>query len=162
VIGGGLPVGGFGGRPEVMDLIAPAGPVYQAGTLSGNPMAMAAGEATLRQLGPAAYQRLEAAAARLAQGFADGARQAGVPVQVNRVGSMLTVFFSGEPVYDAQSARRSDTKRFARFYHALLEGGVYFPPSQFEAAFVSLAHSDEDVDATVKAAAKAFSEAAKP
>ncbi len=161
VIGGGLPVGAFGGRPEVMDRIAPAGPVYQAGTLSGNPMAMAAGEATLRQLGPAAYLRLEEASARLAQGLADGARRAGVPVQVNRVGSMLTVFFSGEPVYDAQSARRSDTRRFARFYHALLEGGVYFPPSQFEAAFVSLAHSDGDIDATVEAAARAFAEAAK-
>ncbi|HEU4383115.1 MAG TPA: glutamate-1-semialdehyde 2,1-aminomutase [Anaeromyxobacteraceae bacterium] len=161
VIGGGLPVGAFGGRPDVMDLVAPAGPVYQAGTLSGNPMAMAAGEATLRQLGPAAYARLEAASARLAQGLADGAREAGVPVQVNRVGSMLTAFFSGEPVYDAQSARRCDTKRFGRFYHALLEGGVYFPPSQFEAAFVSLAHSDEDVDATVKAAGRAFAEAAK-
>ncbi len=162
VIGGGLPVGAFGGRPEVMDRIAPAGPIYQAGTLSGNPMAMAAGEATLRHLGPAAYQRLEAASARLAQGLADGARRAGVPAQVNRVGSMLTVFFSDEPVHDAQSARRSDTRRFARFYHALLEGGVYFPPSQFEAAFVSLAHSDEDIDATVKAAAAAFAEAAKP
>jgi glutamate-1-semialdehyde 2,1-aminomutase len=161
VIGGGLPVGAFGGRPEVMDRIAPAGPVYQAGTLSGNPMAMAAGEATLRQLGPAAYQRLEEASARLARGLADGARRAGVPVQVNRVGSMLTVFFSGEPVVDAQSARRSDTRKFARFYHALLEGGVYFPPSQFEAAFVSLAHSDDDVDATVEAATRAFAEAAK-
>ncbi|HET6922723.1 MAG TPA: glutamate-1-semialdehyde 2,1-aminomutase [Anaeromyxobacteraceae bacterium] len=162
VIGGGLPVGAFGGRPDVMEMIAPAGPVYQAGTLSGNPMAMAAGEATLRQLGPAAYQRLEAASARLAQGLAAGAREAGVPVQVNRVGSMLTVFFSGEPVHDAQGARKCDTKRFGRFYHALLEGGVYFPPSQFEAAFVSLAHSDEDVDATVKAAAAAFAEAARP
>lgn len=161
VIGGGLPVGAFGGRPEVMDRIAPAGPVYQAGTLSGNPMAMAAGEATLRQLGPAAYQRLEETSSRLAQGLADGARRAGVPAQVNRVGSMLTVFFSGEPVYDAQSARRSDTRRFARFYHALLEAGVYFPPSQFEAAFVSLAHSDGDIDATVEAAARAFAEAAK-
>ncbi len=161
VIGGGLPVGAFGGRPEVMDRIAPAGPVYQAGTLSGNPMAMAAGEATLRQLGPAAYQRLEETSSRLAQGLADGARRAGVPAQLNRVGSMLTVFFSGEPVYDAQSARRSDTRRFARFYHALLEAGVYFPPSQFEAAFVSLAHSEGDIDATVEAAARAFAEAAK-
>ncbi len=161
VIGGGLPVGAFGGRPEVMDLVAPAGPVYQAGTLSGNPMAMAAGEATLRQLGPAAYERLEASSARLALGLADGAREAGVAVQVNRVGSMLTVFFSGEPVYDAQSARKCDTRRFGRFYHALLEGGVYFPPSQFEAAFVSLAHSDEDVDATIEAAARAFAEAAR-
>ncbi len=160
VIGGGLPVGAFGGRADVMDRIAPAGPVYQAGTLSGNPMAMAAGTATLEQLGPAAYQRLEETSARLARGLAEGAREAGVPVQVNRVGSMLTVFFTGEPVVDAASARKADTRKFAAFYHALLEGGVYFPPSQFEAAFVSLAHSDDDVEKTLAAARKGFEEAA--
>jgi glutamate-1-semialdehyde 2,1-aminomutase len=161
IIGGGLPVGAFGGRAEVMDRIAPAGPVYQAGTLSGNPMAMAAGTATLRQLGPAAYERLEETSARLAQGFADGAREAGVPVQVNRVGSMLTVFFTDQPVVDAASARTASTRRFASFYHALLEGGVYLPPSQFEAAFVSVAHSDEDVEKTLSVAGKAFAAAAR-
>ncbi len=156
VIGGGLPVGAFGGRADVMDRIAPAGPIYQAGTLSGNPMAMAAGKATLEKLTPAAYERLEETSARLAEGLADAARAARVDVQVNRVGSMLTVFFSGAPVFDAQSARACDTKRFGKFFHAMLEAGVYLPPSQFEAAFVSLAHSDEDVQATIAAAQRAF------
>ncbi len=160
IIGGGLPVGAFGGRAEVMDRIAPAGPIYQAGTLSGNPMAMAAGTVTLEQLGPAAYARLEALSARLADGLAAAAREAGAEVQVNRVGSMLTVFFSGEPVFDAASARKSDRGRFARFFHGMLERGVYLPPSQFEAAFVSLAHSESDVDLTLEAAKQAFGEAA--
>ncbi len=161
VIGGGLPVGAFGGRAEVMDRIAPAGPVYQAGTLSGNPMAMAAGAATLAELSPASYERLEAATARLADGLSRAAREAGVAVQVNRVGSMFTVFFSERPVFDAASARACDTRRFARFHGAMLEGGVYLPPSQFEASFVSLAHTDEDVDATLAAARPAFAEAAR-
>jgi glutamate-1-semialdehyde 2,1-aminomutase len=161
VIGGGLPVGAFGGRAEVMDRIAPAGPVYQAGTLSGNPMAMAAGKATLERLDAAAYERLEALSDRLARGLADQARRAGVAVQVNRVGSMLTVFFSAEPVFDADSARKADARRFGRFFHAMLERGVYLPPSQFEAAFVSLAHSDDDVEQTIGAAGPAFAEAAR-
>jgi len=161
VIGGGLPVGAFGGRAEVMERIAPAGPVYQAGTLSGNPMAMAAGTATLEQLTPASYQKLEGLSARLADGLAQAAKEAGAAVQVNRVGSMLTVFFSGEPVFDAASARKSDTKRFGRFFHAMLERGVYLPPSQFEAAFVSLAHSPEDIEVTIGAAKEAFAEAVK-
>jgi glutamate-1-semialdehyde 2,1-aminomutase len=161
VIGGGLPVGAFGGRAEVMERIAPAGPVYQAGTLSGNPMAMAAGKATLSQLDAAAYQRLEQTSARLAEGLAAAAREAGVPVQVNRVGSMFTVFFSPSPVFDAGSARACDTKRFGRFFHAMLEGGVYLPPSQFESAFVSVAHSDDDVDRTLEAAGRAFAESAR-
>jgi glutamate-1-semialdehyde 2,1-aminomutase len=161
VIGGGLPVGAFGGREDVMDRIAPAGPVYQAGTLSGNPMAMAAGAATLAQLVPEAYQRLEASSAALARGFEEAARSAGVPVQVNRVGSMLTVFFSAEPVFDAATARKADARRFARFFHAMLAEGVYLPPSQFEAAFVSLAHSDADVEATVEAARRAFAQVGK-
>ena len=156
VIGGGLPVGAFGGRAEVMDRVAPAGPIYQAGTLSGNPMAMGAGIATLRQLGPASYERLERTAARLADGLAGAAKEAGVPVQLNRVGSMLTVFFSENPVFDAASARACDTGRFGRFFHAMLDAGVYLPPSQFEAAFVSLAHSEEDVEATVEASRAAF------
>ncbi len=158
VIGGGLPVGAFGGRAEGMDRIAPAGPIYQAGTLSGNPMAMAAGKATLELLGPAGYEQLEQRSARLAQGLAEQARRAGVAVQVNRVGSMLTVFFAEGPVFDAQSARRADARRFGRFFHALLERGVYLPPSQFEAAFVSLAHSEDDVEQTIDAAGPAFAE----
>jgi glutamate-1-semialdehyde 2,1-aminomutase len=161
VIGGGLPVGAFGGRPDVMDRIAPAGPVYQAGTLSGNPLAMAAGFATLRQLGPAQYRRMEEQAARLASGLEEAARQAGEKVQVNRVGSMLTVFFTPDPVVDAQSARKCDTRKFGRFFHAMLENGVYLPPSQFEAAFVSVAHGDEEIDATIQASRKAFAAAAK-
>ena len=159
VIGGGLPVGAFGGRAEVMDRIAPEGPIYQAGTLSGNPMAMAAGKATLEELDPRAYERLEETSARLARGLAEQARRAGLPVQVNRVGSMLTVFFASDPVFDAASARRSDARRFGRFFHAMLERGVYLPPSQFEAAFVSLAHSDDDVERTIDAAGPAFAEA---
>ncbi len=156
VIGGGLPVGAFGGRAEVMDRIAPAGPVYQAGTLSGNPMAMGAGIATLRHLGPASYERLERVSALLADGLAAAAKEVGVPVQVNRVGSMLTVFFSEKPVFDAASARACDTKRFGRYFHAMLDAGIYLPPSQFEAAFVSLAHSDEDIETTLAAAPAAF------
>jgi glutamate-1-semialdehyde 2,1-aminomutase len=161
VIGGGLPVGAFGGRADIMDRIAPAGPVYQAGTLSGNPMAMAAGTATLEQLSAASYVKLEDLSARLAEGLAEGASAAGVAVQVNRVGSMLTVFFSGDAVFDAASARKCDVKRFGRFFHAMLELGIYLPPSQFEAAFVSLGHSAEDVELTIAAAKEAFAEAMK-
>ncbi len=161
VIGGGLPVGAFGGRADVLDRIAPAGPVYQAGTLSGNPMAMAAGIATLGLMTPAAYALLEARGAALAAGLSAAAADAGLPVQVNRVGSMLTVFFSGEPVFDAASARRASTRRFAAWFHALLENGVYFPPSQFESAFLSTAHSEADLDRTLGAARIAFAAAAK-
>ena len=161
VIGAGLPVGAFGGRVDVMDRVAPAGPIYQAGTLSGNPMAMAAGHATLKLLTPAAYERLEATSAKVAAGLAAAAAEAKVPVQVNRVGSMLTVFFSASPVFDAASARACDTKRFGAFFHALLDNGVYFPPSQFEAAFLSTAHTDDDVERTLRAARVAFAAAAK-
>ena len=161
VIGAGLPVGAFGGRADVMDRVEPAGPIYQAGTLSGNPMAMAAGHATLRLMTPAAYERLEASSAKLAAGLAEAAAEAKVPVQVNRVGSMLTVFFSEKPVFDAASARGCDTKRFAACFHALLENGVYFPPSQFEAAFLSTAHTDDDLERTLRAAKAAFAAAAK-
>jgi len=161
VIGAGLPVGAFGGRADVMDRVAPAGPVYQAGTLSGNPMAMAAGFATLKLLTPAAYEKLERLSARLAEGLARAAAEAKVPVQVNRVGSMLTVFFSDRPVFDAASARACSTKRFGAFFHALLENGVYFPPSQFEAAFLSTAHTEDDVEATLRAARVGFAAAAK-
>lgn len=161
VIGAGLPVGAFGGRADVMDRVAPEGPIYQAGTLSGNPMAMAAGYATLRLMTPAAYEKLERTSARLAEGLARAAAEAAVPVQVNRVGSMLTVFFSGRPVFDAASARACDTRRFAAFHRALLEHGVYFPPSQFEAAFLSTAHTEDDVEATLRAARAGFEAAAK-
>ncbi|HTN54353.1 MAG TPA: glutamate-1-semialdehyde 2,1-aminomutase [Anaeromyxobacter sp.] len=161
VIGAGLPVGAFGGRTDVMDRVAPAGPIYQAGTLSGNPMAMAAGHSTLKLMTPAAYEKLERSGARLEAGLAEAARAEKVPVQVNRVGAMLTVFFSGKPVFDAQSARACDTRRFAAFFHALLEGGVYFPPSQFEAAFLSTAHTDEDLEHTLRTARAAFAAAAR-
>jgi glutamate-1-semialdehyde 2,1-aminomutase len=161
VIGGGLPVGAFGGRADVMDRVAPAGPIYQAGTLSGNPMAMAAGMATLRLMTPAAYALLEARGAALAAGLAAAAAEARVPVQLNRVGSMLTVFFTATPVTDAASARLASGKRFGAFFHALLENGVYFPPSQFESAFLSTAHSEADLDLTLRAARIAFAAAAK-
>ncbi len=161
VIGAGLPVGAFGGRADVMDKVAPAGPIYQAGTLSGNPMAMAAGWKTLQLMTSAAYEKLERTSAALADGLAKAAAEAKVPVQVNRVGSMLTVFFSEKPVFDAASARACSTKRFAAFFHALLEAGVYFPPSQFEAAFLSTAHTEDDVERTLRAAKVAFAAAAK-
>jgi glutamate-1-semialdehyde 2,1-aminomutase len=158
IIGGGLPVGAYGGRADLMRHVAPLGGVYQAGTLSGNPLAVAAGLATVRALGtPGVYDRLEALGDRLARGLADGARRAGIPLTVNRVGSMLTGFFCAGPVTDYASAKRADTERYARFFHALCARGVYFAPSQFEAAFVSLAHTEADVDATVKAAADALS-----
>jgi glutamate-1-semialdehyde 2,1-aminomutase len=161
VIGGGLPVGAFGGRADVMNRVAPAGPIYQAGTLSGNPMAMAAGMATLKLMPPAAYQLLETRAAALADGLVAAAAEARVPVVLNRVGSMLTVFFCATPVTDAASARKASGKRFAAFFHALLENGVYFPPSQFESAFLSTAHSEADLDQTLRAARAGFAAAAK-
>jgi len=159
IIGGGLPVGVYGGKASLMDWVAPAGPVYQAGTLSGNPLAVAAGLKTLEILRrPGTYERLEVIAEKLASGLAAAAAKAGVPLTVNRVGSMFTCFFSGDPVTDYASAKRSDAVKFARFFRSLLEGGVYFPPSQFEAAFVSTAHSEADVTLTLAAAAKAFDE----
>jgi glutamate-1-semialdehyde 2,1-aminomutase len=157
ILGGGLPVGAYGGRGDLMRQVAPLGPVYQAGTLSGNPLAMAAGVATLALLRePNVYERLESLAARLAEGLAGAAAAAGVPYTINRVGSMFTGFFCAGPVTDYASARAADTARYARFFHALLEAGVYLAPSQFEAGFVSLAHTDDDIDATVAAATAAF------
>jgi glutamate-1-semialdehyde 2,1-aminomutase len=161
VIGGGLPVGAFGGRAEIMDRVAPAGPIYQAGTLSGNPMAMAAGTATLKLMTPEAYQVLEARSAALAAGLAAEATRAGVPIQLNRVGSMLTVFFAEGPVFDAASARKASARRFGAFFHVMLEGGVYLPPSQFESAFLSTAHTEADIDLTLAASREAFAAAAK-
>jgi glutamate-1-semialdehyde 2,1-aminomutase len=157
IVGGGLPVGAYGGRREIMDQVSPLGAVYQAGTLSGNPLAMAAGVATLGLLGePGVYEHLERLSARFVDGVSNAAAQAGVAYTSNRVGSMFTGFFSSSPVTDYASARRSDTRRYARFFHALLDHGVYLAPSQFEAGFVSLAHTDADIDATLAAAAVAF------
>ncbi len=163
IIGGGLPVGAYGGTAQIMNLVAPQGPVYQAGTLSGNPMAVAAGIATLKALKrPGTYQKLEQISAELADGLEMGAAETGIPVQINRVGSMFTVFFTGTPVKDFQTAKTSDTAQYARFFNALLERGVYFPPSQFEACFVSLAHNHNDIVLTSRAARKAFESAATP
>jgi glutamate-1-semialdehyde 2,1-aminomutase len=160
VIGGGLPVGAYGGRRELMEQVSPSGKVYQAGTLSGNPLAMNAGIATLEILRePGAYDTLEKLSARLANGLAEAATSAGVPITINRVGSMLTPFFvrqAGAQVTNFDEAVACDTKAFARFFNAMLEAGVYLPPSQFEAWFVSLAHGEDDIDATIKAAEKAF------
>ena len=157
ILGGGLPAAAYGGRADLMATVAPEGPVYQAGTLSGNPLAMAAGAALLDLLArPGTYEALEARSARLEEGLRRGARDAGAAVTVNRVGSMITVFFCAGPVTDYATAKTSDTTRFARFFHAMLERGVYLPPAQFEAAFVSLAHGEAEIDATVAAAAAAF------
>jgi len=156
VIGGGFPVGAYGGRADVMRQIAPLGPVYQAGTLSGNPVAMRAGLETLRLLDADAYRRLDELGAALADGLASAARRARTPLVVNRVGSMLTPFLTDAPVTDAVSAQRADVGRYARFFHGLRDRGVMVPPSQFEAWFVSLAHTDEDVRRTVDAAAAAL------
>jgi glutamate-1-semialdehyde 2,1-aminomutase len=157
IIGGGLPVGAYGGRREIMEMVAPVGPVYQAGTLSGNPLAVTAGLTTLRLLKePAVYERIERAAARLVAGMSDAAREAGVSTVSNRVGSMFTTFFTSEPVRDWATANRSDRDAFARFFHAMLDEGVYLAPSQFEAAFVSTAHSDEIIERTIEASRKAL------
>jgi len=159
IIGGGLPAAAYGGRAALMELVAPAGPVYQAGTLSGNPLAVAAGLKTLELLRqPDCYERLNALSEELAAGLVREAARAGVPVTVNRVGSMFTMFFASEPVTDYASAKNSDTAAFGRFFRALLDRGVYFPPSQFETALVSLAHSREDVARTIDAARQAFAE----
>jgi len=162
IIGGGLPVGAYGGPQEIMDMVAPLGPVYQAGTLSGNPLAMAAGLATLRYLRShqgAIYASLEKLSSQLAEGVTAAAKDAGVPVCSNRVASMLTWFFTPGPVTDWASAAKSDTEAFARFFRAMLDQGVYLPPSQFEAAFVSAAHSQQDVEQTIRAAKQAFATA---
>jgi glutamate-1-semialdehyde 2,1-aminomutase len=152
IIGGGLPVGAYGGRADVMDLVAPAGPVYQAGTLSGNPLAMTAGLWSLEELSPRLYRHMSKLGAALAAGLADAARAAGVAMQVNGFGSMLTPFFTRTPVHDYQSALEADTKTYARFFHGMLDRGIYPPPSQFEAWFLSGAHSERDVEKTIKAA----------
>ncbi|NQT72902.1 MAG: glutamate-1-semialdehyde 2,1-aminomutase [Chloroflexi bacterium] len=157
IIGGGLPVGAYGGRTEIMEMMAPVGPVYQAGTLSGNPLAMAAGIETLRALQePDFYKELERKAAMLWKGITESAAKAGVPLQVSRIGSIMTPFFTSEPVRDYGSATRVDTQKFGGFHRKLLEQGVYWPPSQYEAVFVSQAHSEEDIETTVKAISEAI------
>ena len=158
VIGGGLPAAAYGGRREIMEQIAPAGPVYQAGTLSGNPLAMVAGITTLRAIGaPGVFERLGRATAALCDGFTRAARAADIPLQAGSAGSMWGFFFSSEPIYDYAAAKQhADTARYGRFFHAMLDRGVYLAPSQFEAAFVSLAHDDALVERTVAAAADAL------
>ncbi|MBI3412084.1 MAG: glutamate-1-semialdehyde 2,1-aminomutase [Planctomycetes bacterium] len=157
IVGGGLPVGAYGGRADIMRKIMPAGPVFQAGTLSGNPLAMAAGLATLRELKeypPYAY--LEHLGQRLAEGIGSAAGKAGVPHQIARVGSMWTLFFATKPVVDYDSAKKSDTARFARFFWSMLERGIYLPCSQFEAAFISMAHSEAQIEQTITAVSEAI------
>jgi glutamate-1-semialdehyde 2,1-aminomutase len=171
IIGGGLPVGAFGGRADIMDLLAPLGPVYQAGTLSGNPLAMAAGIAALEELGrdarPArpdgsanrpyqesSYARLEQLGAQLEAGMCDAAKSAGVPVQFNRCGSMFCAYFTSEPVHNLADAIKSDRRQFAKFFHGMLAEGIYLAPSQFEADFISTAHTATDIEQTIKAATK--------
>ena len=154
IIGGGLPVGALGGRREIMEHLAPTGPVYQAGTLSGNPLAMSAGIATLDILRGKSYWDIERRAADLCAGFLDLFREKGLPVRINRVGSMFTLFFTGDDVVDFDSASRSDTAMFARFFRGMLAAGINLAPAQFEAGFVSFAHTDEDIARTLDACAK--------
>lgn len=157
IVGGGLPVGAYGGRAEIMNHVLPAGPVFQAGTLSGNPLATAAGVATLRALRDnPPYERLEVLSSRLEAGLRDAAQQAGVSFTLNRVGSMLTLFFSTEPVTAWDPASRCDTEGFARYFWGMLHRGVYLPCSQYEALFVSAAHTEEDIDQTIAAAREAL------
>jgi glutamate-1-semialdehyde 2,1-aminomutase len=158
VIGGGLPVGAYGGRAEIMDRVAPAGPVYQAGTLSGNPLAVSAGLATLKRLQKEdPYGRMEQRGAALQRALLDAGVKYGIPVRVNRIGSMLTLFFTSQEVTDFESAKTSDLKRFNAFFHAMLDQGVYLPPSQFEVAFISAAHTESDIDHTIRAVTRTFS-----
>jgi glutamate-1-semialdehyde 2,1-aminomutase len=157
IIGGGLPAAAYGARAEIMDFVSPAGPVYQAGTLSGNPLAMAAGLTTLRVLrDESPYDRLESLSARLADGLDRAATDAGVPHAVQRVGSMLTLFFNPDAVHNYEDAKRSNTAVFGRFFWEMLARGVYLPCSQFEAAFVSAAHTEDDIDHTISSAAEAL------
>jgi len=160
IIGGGLPVGAYGGAAEIMNLVAPLGPMYQAGTLSGNPLAMAAGIATLKRLQEKKaeiYPQLEALSGKLVDGVAATAKDAKVPLTLNRAGSMFTWFFTSDPVTDWESAAKADTKAFGKFFRAMLDAGVYLPPSQFEAAFLGAAHTEDDISNTIEAAKGALS-----
>ena len=157
IIGGGFPIGAYGGRKDIMEMVAPLGPVYQAGTLAGNPLAMTAGIETLSILKESkVYGELERKSSHLAKGITEAASEARVDIQLPRVGSMFTIFFTKETVTDYETATKADTNLYARFFHRMLSQGVYLPPSQFEAAFVSSAHTDKDIQATVEAAEKAF------
>jgi glutamate-1-semialdehyde 2,1-aminomutase len=153
IIGGGLPVGAYGGKREIMQLVAPAGPMYQAGTLSGNPLAMAAGYTMLRLLSKnrAVYKQIEQRGKDLEEGIRDNLHKLGLKLTLNRVGSMFTLFFTSEPVFDYHTAKRSDTQRFAAYFRAMLNHGIYLPPSQFEAAFLSAAHTAQDIEKTIRA-----------
>lgn len=161
VIGGGLPVGAYGGRREIMEQVAPQGPVYQAGTLSGNPLAMTAGLATLKLLTKERYAELEEKGAYLAEGMAKNAQKYGIPHTINRVGSMVSFFFTEGPVTNFAQAQKSDVNRFARYFRLMLEQGIYLPPSQFEGMFISIVHTKEDLDATISAHEKAMQALAK-
>jgi glutamate-1-semialdehyde 2,1-aminomutase len=156
IIGGGLPIGALGGRHEVMEHLAPNGPVYQAGTLSGNPLALSAGIATLEILRGKSYSALDATTSRLCAGMTDLFAERGIPCRINRVGSMFTLFFTEEEVTDFATAGRSDTQRFAGFFQGMLREGIYLPPAQFEACFVSFVHADEEIDRTLEACEKAL------
>jgi glutamate-1-semialdehyde 2,1-aminomutase len=157
IIGGGVPVAAYGGRAELMNNVAPLGPVYQAGTLAGNPLAMSAGIATLKQLAaPGFYEAIEKRARRLADGLRDAAEKAGVAAQVNAIGSLTTMFFAPEPVRNYSDAKKSDTRRYGEFFRNMLEQGVFLAPSQYEAAFVSAAHGDADIDRTLAAASESL------
>lgn len=157
IIGGGLPVGAYGGKKEIMQLVAPAGPVYQAGTLSGNPLAMAAGIKTLEILHrPGTYEELEKKSALLEKGFRENLQRLGLGYQLNRLGSLLCLFFSEEPVTDYATAKKSDTEKFAAYFRAMLQEGIYLAPAQFEAMFVSLKHTEEDIEKTIAANFKAL------
>jgi glutamate-1-semialdehyde 2,1-aminomutase len=157
IIGGGLPVAAYGGSAELMSNVAPLGPVYQAGTLAGNPLAMRAGIATLKELSkPGLYEGIHELASRLTSGLEEALSSAGIPAQVNKIGSLSTIFFAPQPVANYSDAKRSDTKQYARFFREMLQRGILLAPSQFEAAFVSAAHTPADIERTIKAASDAL------
>ncbi|NMA26428.1 MAG: aminotransferase class III-fold pyridoxal phosphate-dependent enzyme, partial [Burkholderiales bacterium] len=162
IVGGGMPIGAYGGRREIMEHVAPLGPVYQAGTLAGNPLSVAAGLTTLRLLrqSPEIYRHLEEVGARLEAGLQHSARRHGVPVRMQRVGSMLTWFFSDKPVRNLSEARNCDTRAFGRFFRGMLDRGVYLPPSQFEAAFLSTALGEAEIERLLKAVDETLAEIA--
>ncbi|MFD1850139.1 glutamate-1-semialdehyde 2,1-aminomutase [Oceanobacillus bengalensis] len=161
VIGGGLPVGAFGGKREIMEQIAPAGPIYQAGTLSGNPLAMSAGYETLSALNEASYEEINKKIDRLMEGYKEAAKEYDIPLHVNRAGSMFGVFFTNEPVINFETAKTSNLDYFSQYYRAMIEEGVFLPPSQFEGLFLSTAHTDEDIEKTIQAVRKAFAKIEK-
>ncbi|MCX6008625.1 MAG: glutamate-1-semialdehyde 2,1-aminomutase [Chloroflexi bacterium] len=157
IIGGGFPIGAYGGRKDIMEMVAPLGPVYQAGTLAGNPVAMTAGIETLKSLREStAYEELERKSSLLAKGINEAVSKASIDIQLNRVGSMFTIFFTKDVVTDYETATKADTNLYSKFFHQMLAQSIYLPPSQFEAAFVSAAHTDKDIQATINASKKAF------